>query len=187
MDRHKPEVVHCNGERFRLYLSHDEIQARVRELSDSISRDFKDCDPIFIGVLNGAFVFLSDLIRYLTIPCEIDFIKLSSYGDENVSSGQITELKGIDANVNNRHVILVEDIVDTGLSMQYLIDRIRDAGPASLSTVAFLHKFEATEHEVQLDYVGFRTPNQFLIGYGLDFAQKGRNLAQIYIMDSEKA
>ncbi|MEX0771218.1 MAG: hypoxanthine phosphoribosyltransferase [Balneolaceae bacterium] len=184
MVQHHSEFVHYNGERFRVYLTEEEIRKRVIELGETLSRDFRGKDPIFIGVLNGAFVFLSDLIRALTIPCEIDFIKLSSYGDEKISSGQVTELKGIDADLRDRHVILVEDIVDTGLSLEYLTGRLNGSGFASLTTVTLLHKHEATKHEVLPDYVGFKLPNLFIIGYGLDFAQKGRNLPQIYIRDS---
>src|SRR5699024_4970031 len=111
---------------------------------------------IFIGVLNGAYIFLSDLMRYVTVPCEVDFLKLSSYGAEKVSTGQVTDLKDIDANIEGRNVILVEDIVDTGLSMKYLIDKLQKKKPASIKTVTLLHKAEATHHNIQLDYVGFR-------------------------------
>ncbi len=183
MDHYKPEYVHCNGEQFRIYLTQEEIQECVRKLGQKITRDYAEKRPIFIGVLNGAFVFLADLMRHVTIPCEIDFLKLSSYGDEKVSSGQVTELKEIDAEIEGRHVILVEDIVDTGLSINFLIEKLKRSNPASLATVTLLHKTEKTRHDVKLDYVGFRIPSLFVLGYGLDFAQEGRNLAQIYILD----
>lgn len=186
MESYKPDYVHCNGEQFRIYLTEEEIQERVKKLGDEISNDYADKRPIFIGVLNGAFVFLSDLMRYVNIPCEVDFLKLSSYGDEKVSSGEVKELKGIDADIKDRHVILVEDIVDTGLSIQFLIEKISRSEPASLKTVTLLHKTEKTQHDVQLDYVGFRIPGLFVLGYGLDYAQEGRNLAQIYILDEHE-
>jgi hypoxanthine phosphoribosyltransferase len=184
MALYNPEIIHCNGEKFRVYLTHDEIQDRVKKMGNQISGDFSDRNPIFIGVLNGSFIFLSDLMRYVNIPCEVDFLKLSSYGDEKVSAGQVTELKDIDADITGRHVILVEDIVDTGLSMKFLIEKLKRHEPASLTTVTLLHKTEKTLHDVKLDYIGFRIPSLFVLGYGLDFAQEGRNLAQIYIPDN---
>jgi hypoxanthine phosphoribosyltransferase len=163
-----PETVTCRGERFRIYLDRDAIRERIATLGQTISTEFAGKKPILIGVLNGAFMFISDLMRSIDIECEIDFIKLSSYGAEKVSSGQVEELKWIDANLEGRHVIVVEDIVDTGLSMRYLMDRMAEYDPASIHTVTLLHKHEATEEDVQLDYVGFRIPNLFVIGYGLD-------------------
>ncbi len=183
MDQYLPEKVNINGEQFRVYLTKDEIQQRLKELGKQISLDYKDKRPIFIGVLNGAFIFLADLMRYVTIPCEVDFLKLSSYGDEKVSSGNVTDLKNIDANIKDRHVILVEDIVDTGLSMNYLFKKLNQFGPASLSAATLLHKAEATQHDVVLKYTGFKISNLFVLGYGLDYAQEGRNLAQIYILE----
>ncbi|MFU8813244.1 MAG: hypoxanthine phosphoribosyltransferase [Balneolaceae bacterium] len=183
MDLYQPEFVTINGETFRVYLTHEEIQQRVRQLGDEISRDYKDKKPIFIGVLNGAYIFLADLMRYVSIPCEVDFLKLSSYGDEKVSSGQVKDLKNIDADIQGRHVILVEDIVDTGLSMNYLADKLGRSGPASVSIATLLHKHDATRHDVKIRYTGFKIPNLFVLGYGLDYGQEGRNLAQIYILE----
>lgn len=183
MTNYAPKMIECNGETFKPFLSTSELQERVAQLGRQLTRNFEGKRPIFIGVLNGAYIFLSDLMRHITIPCEVDFLKLSSYGDEKVSSGQVTSLKDIDADIEGRHVILVEDIVDTGLSMKYLLNELSQKQPASLSTVTLLHKKEATHHDVQLDYVGFEIPNLFVLGYGLDYAQEGRNLAQIYILD----
>ena len=183
MSLYKPQTVQCNGETFSVYLTQEEIQDRVSELGKELSEKYAGRDPIFIGVLNGAYIFLSDLMRTVEIPCEVDFLKLSSYGDEKVSSGEVTDLKDIDADIEGRNVILVEDIVDTGLSMNYLVDKLQKKNPASIATVTLLHKTEATHHNVQLDYVGFDIPTLFVLGYGLDYAQEGRNLAQIYILD----
>ena len=185
MSLYTPETVRCNGEIFKPYLTEQELQERVAELGDELSKKYEGKNPIFIGVLNGAYIFLSDLMRQVDISCEVDFLKLSSYGDEKVSSGQVTDLKDIDANIEGRHVILVEDIVDTGLSMNYLVDKLQKKNPESIATVTLLHKKEATHHEVQLDYVGFHIPTLFVLGYGLDYAQEGRNLAQIYILDGD--
>ena len=178
-----PEVVECRGERFRLFLDAATLQQRVAELGRQISRDYEGKRPILIGVLNGAFMFLADLMRYITIDCEVDFLKLSSYGAEKVSSGQVYELKKIDADIRGRHVLIVEDIVDTGLSMQFILERLKAYEPASVATVTLLHKAEATQVDVPLDYVGFRIPNKFVIGYGLEYGQLARNLASIYILD----
>ncbi len=178
-----PDVVECRGERFRLFLDATTLQQRVAELGRQISRDYEGRQPILIGVLNGAFMFLADLMRYITIDCEVDFLKLSSYGAAKVSSGQVYELKKIDADIRGRHVLIVEDIVDTGLSMQFILERLKAHGPASVATVTLLHKAEATQVDVPLDYVGFQIPNKFVIGYGLDYGQLARNLGAIYILE----
>lgn len=182
---YQPETVDCNGEKFKVFITKEQLEERLAQLGGQLDKDFKEKKPIFIGVLNGAFIFLADIMRHVSIDCEVDFIKLSSYGDEKVSSGEVTELKHIDAKIEGRHVILVEDIVDTGLSMNYLLKNVRESNPASVSVVTLLHKKEATKHPVQLDYVGFEIPNAFVLGYGLDYAQVGRNLPQIYVLDED--
>ncbi|MCC5913751.1 MAG: hypoxanthine phosphoribosyltransferase [Balneolaceae bacterium] len=187
MELYQPEYVNVNGEEFRVYLTHEEIQERIKKIGHKLSKDFKEKRPIFIGILNGSYIFLADLMRYVNIPCEVDFLKLSSYGDEKVSSGEVKDLKQIDADIKGRHVILIEDIIDTGLSMNYLVSKLKRLNPSSLTVVTLLHKAEATEHDVQIDHVAFKIPNLFVLGYGLDYAQEGRNLAQIYIpSDREK-
>ena len=173
--------VSCRGERFEVYLDREQIRVRVEELGRAISRDYEDRVPIFIGVLNGSFMFLADLMRAVTVECEVDFWKLSSYGAQKVSTGSVTELKKPDADLRGRDVIVVEDIVDTGLSIQYVTDRIREYGPASLRVATLLHKEDAVEADLELDYVGFRIPDLFVIGYGLDYGQLARNLPEIYI------
>lgn len=182
---YQPDTVTCNGETFKIYITKEQIDERMNQLGNKLDKEFEGKKPIFIGILNGAFIFLADLMRHVSIPCEVDFMKLSSYGDEKVSSGQVTELKHIDAKIEGRHVILVEDIVDTGLSMNYMVKRIKEKNPASVTVCTLLHKKEATKHDVQLDYVGFEIPNAFVLGYGLDYAQEGRNLSQIYVIDED--
>jgi hypoxanthine phosphoribosyltransferase len=177
------KTVTCQGEQFRLFLDEETIQRRVAEIGRQISEEYRDKRPILIGVLNGAFMFISDLMKAIDIECEIDFLKLSSYGEQKVSSGNVRELKKIDAELDGRHVIFVEDIVDTGLSMQYILDHLEDR-PASMRIATLLHKHEATRVDVPLDYVGFRIPNLFVIGYGLDYGQIARNLPEIYILDN---
>lgn len=185
--RTSDQTVMCRGERFHLYIDRTAIRERVREIAAQISDDYADVVPIFIGVLNGSFIFLADLMREVTIECEVDFWKLSSYGAKKVSSGEVRELKKVDADLHGRHVIVVEDIVDTGLSIEYVVERIRDYGPASLRVVTLLHKEEATESDLELDYVGFRIQNRFVIGYGLDYGQLARNLPEIYILPEPTA
>lgn len=180
---YQPETVTCNGEKFKLFITKEQIDERLKQLGNQLNKNFADKKPIFIGILNGAFIFLSDLMRHVSIPCEVDFMKLSSYGDAKVSSGEVTELKHIDAQIEGRHIILVEDIVDTGLSMNYMLKSLKKNKPASVSVCTLLHKKEATKYEVQLDYVGFEIPDAFVLGYGLDYAQEGRNLSQIYVLD----
>lgn len=176
----------CRGERFKIYLDEATIQARIQEIGDEINAAYEGKTPIFIGVLNGSFMFLADLMRAVEIDCEVDFWKLSSYGAEKVSSGKVTELKKVDAQLEGRHVIIVEDIVDTGLSMQYILDRMQAYNPASVRVATLLHKPEATTVAVQLDYVGFSIPKLFVLGYGLDYGQLGRNLREIYILDEDQ-
>ncbi len=180
------ETLWCQGERFRLYLDADQIHDRVAEVGAQISRDYGGKTPILIGVLNGAFMFIADLMRAIEIDCEIDFMKLSSYGDAKVSSGRVHELKKIDANLEDRHVIVVEDIVDTGLSMEFIMDRLQAMNPASLRVATLLHKPDSTQVDLDLDYVGFEIPDLFVIGYGLDYGQIARNLDSVYILDEEE-
>lgn len=181
-----PDEVSVNGERFVTYIDKATLDKRIAEMGQDINRDFADKRPILIGILNGSFIFLADLMRHISIPCEVDFIKLSSYGDEKVSSGKVTERKELDANIEGRHIILVEDIVDTGLSLSYMVKKMKEKHPLSISIVSLLHKYEATKYDVEIDYVGFPIKNEFVLGYGLDYAQEGRNLAQIYILAKDK-
>ena len=181
-----PESIVVKDERFVPFISKEQIDARISLMGKQLDKDYKDLNPIFIGVLNGSFIFLADLMRHVQIPCEVDFVKLSSYGDQKVSTGNVTTLKKVDARLEGRHIILVEDIVDTGLSMNYMLDQMKVHKPASVAVIALLHKKEATVHPVSLDYVGFDIPNAFVLGYGLDYAQQGRNLGQIYILENKK-
>jgi hypoxanthine phosphoribosyltransferase len=176
-------TIHCRGERFRRYLDAQSIQERVQEIGAAIDTTYAGSTPILIGVLNGAFMFIADLMRAIDIDCEVDFMKLSSYGAAKVSSGEVTELKKIDANLTGRHVIVIEDIVDTGLSMEFILKRMALHDPASVRVATLLHKPGSTEVDLDLDYVGFEIPNLFVIGYGLDYGQIARNLPDIYILD----
>ncbi len=163
-------------------LSPEKIQQRIKELAAEIARDYHDKCPVLIGVLNGAFMFLSDLVKELKIDCEIDFLKISSYSGERTSSGQIKLKKDIDCHVEDRHVLVVEDIVDSGLSIKYLEDKINACQPKSLKFISLLRKRNSAKVDFNIDYLGFWIENEFVVGYGLDLAQKLRNLPAVYIL-----
>jgi len=174
--------IMVGNEKFIPYLAEDEIQKRIKELAEQISEDYKGKVPVFIGVLNGSFLFMSDLIRYMDIDCEIDFFKLSSYGDEKISSGRVKLLKELNCDVNGRDIIIVEDIVDSGLSINYIEDLFSEKKPNSMKVVSLLVKPGSLKYDVKIDYIGFDIPSKFVVGYGLDYAQKYRNLRSIYVL-----
>ncbi|MBS3946117.1 MAG: hypoxanthine phosphoribosyltransferase [Melioribacter sp.] len=177
----KDEII-VGTEKFVPMLSEVEIQKRIAELGKEISEEYKTKLPIFIGILNGSFMFMSDLMKNININCEIDFFKLSSYGDEKISSGRVKLVKDLNADITDRHLIIVEDIVDSGLSIKYVEEMIQSHNPASMKVVTLLLKPESLKYEVKIDYIGFKIPNKFVIGYGLDYAQKYRNLSSIYVL-----
>lgn len=164
------------------FITEEQIIKRTRELAKQISEDYKDKVPVFIGVLNGAFLFLSDLIKNLSIDCEVDFFKLSSYGDEKISSGKVKLIKELNCDVNGRDLIIVEDIVDSGLSIKFIEELISNFTPASMKVVSLLIKPNSLRYNVKIDYIGFEIPSKYVIGYGLDIAQKYRNLSSIYVL-----
>jgi hypoxanthine phosphoribosyltransferase len=172
-----------DNQKYKLLISEEKIERRVKELARQISDDYRDKCPILIGVLNGAFIFLSDLIREMDIECEVDFVKISSYGGGRVSTGQIKAKKQFDSHVDGRHVLIVEDIADSGRSIKFLEKMFEGTQPASLKFVSLLLKEGNAVVDFTLDYVGFTIPSQFVVGYGLDYAQKYRNLREIYILD----
>ena len=172
--------VRINGDTFVTMIGERRIKTRVKQLAQQISKDYRGSVPVFIGVLNGSFIFFADLIREVTIQCEVDFLKLSSYGDAKISSGTVTLLKDLNCQVEGRDIIIVEDVVDSGLSMEYIKSLIVKENPASFRIVTLLYKKEAVKNSLHIDYVGFTIPRDFVIGYGLDYAQKLRNLKDIY-------
>jgi len=157
----------------------DDLQARVRELGIEISRDYEGKDLVMIGVLKGAVLFLADLMRELDVPCEVDFMAVSSYGSATDSSGVVRILKDLDASIEGRDVLLVEDIVDSGLTLHYLLKSLGARDPRSLEVCALLTKPERRRVDLPIKYVGFEIPNRFAIGYGLDHAQRYRNLPYV--------
>jgi hypoxanthine phosphoribosyltransferase len=181
------EHITINGDIFEPLITEEQIRNRVRELAADISSDFVDKIPIFIGVLNGSFIFLADLIREITIDCELDFLKLSSYGDAKISSGQVALLKNLNCNVRDRDVIVVEDVVDTGLSLAYIKSIIEKENPKSLKFVSLLLKKGSLKTGFKVDYIGFEILPDYVIGYGLDYAQKVRNLKSIYKLTAHES
>ncbi len=166
-------------------IGEERLQARIGELGDEISADYAGRELLLIGVLKGAVFFMADLMRRLTVPCEIDFMAISSYGAGTDSSGVVRILKDLDINIEGKHVLVVEDIVDSGLTLSYLIRNLEAREPASLEICALLTKPERREIEVDVRYVGFEIPNRFVIGYGLDFAERYRNLPYVAVLDAD--
>jgi hypoxanthine phosphoribosyltransferase len=164
-------------------IDQEALQRRIAELGEEISADYTGRDLLLVGVLKGAVFFMADLMRGLTIPCEIDFMAISSYGDSTDSSGVVRILKDLDINIEGRDVLIVEDIIDSGLTLSYLMRNLEARGPASLEICALLTKPERRETDVPVRYIGFVIPNRFVIGYGLDFAERYRNLPYVGILD----
>lgn len=169
-------------DKLKVYISNKQIKKRVAELAKKIRKDYKDKDPILIGVLNGSFIFIADLVRELEIDIEIDFLKLSSYGDSKISSGSVTLLKDLNCSIEKRHIIVVEDIIDSGLSIAYIRNLILLKHPASLEFATLLFKKGVSTLDFKIKYTGFKITNEFVVGYGLDYAQKYRNLKSINIL-----
>ena len=176
------EFILIGNEKFVPMITESDLQKRIEELGKQISEDYKNKLPIFIGVLNGSFMFLSDLLKNVDVHCEMDFLKLSSYGDEKLSSGKVKMLKELNADISERHVIVVEDIVDSGLSLSYMKRLLEQFNPASIRYASLLVKPGSLKYDVKIDYIGFEISNEFVIGYGLDYAQKYRNLRSIYVL-----
>jgi hypoxanthine phosphoribosyltransferase len=161
------------------------LSARVAELGAEISADYEGRDLLLIGVLKGAVFFMADLMRKLTIPCEVDFMAISSYGASTDTSGVVRILKDLDINIEGRHVLVVEDIIDSGLTLSYLMRNLESREPATLEVCALLTKPDRREIDVPVRYVGFEIPNRFVIGYGLDFAERYRNLPYVAVLSDD--
>jgi hypoxanthine phosphoribosyltransferase len=166
-------------------IDEETLQARIRELGAEVSAEYEGRDLLLVGVLKGAVFFMADLMRELTVPCEIDFMAISSYGAATDSSGVVRILKDLDINVAGRDVLVVEDIIDSGLTLSYLMRSLRARKPASLEICALLTKPERREIDVPVRYVGFEIPNKFVIGYGLDFAERFRNLPFVAVLHAD--
>ena len=162
--------------------SQEQIKTRVRELAVQISRDYEGKELIVIGVLKGAFIFMADLIRCLTIPCRVDFVRLASYGAGAVSSGKVVMTKDIETSIKDQEILIVEDVVDTGLTLSFLINWLQERNPRSLKVCAMLDKRQRRQVPFEADYVGFTIEDGFVVGYGLDFNEKARFLPDICLV-----
>lgn len=171
--------IRIHDKNFKPYIAAEAIRKKVTELARALNRDYKDKNPVFIAILNGSFIFAADLFKELTIDAEISFIKLASYKGMK-SGGQVITSIGLDTEIFGRHVVIIEDIVDTGKTMNEFLPQLLHQQPASLKIVALLHKPEAKLHPITVDYTGFEIPDKFVVGYGLDYDGLGRNTASIY-------
>ena len=168
-----------------ILIAEDQVQAKVRELGAQISRDYAGRDLTLVCVLRGAVVFLADLIRHITVPHAVDFVAIASYGIHTRSSGVVRILKDLDDSVESKYVLIVEDIVDTGLTLNYLVEMLRGRNAASVRVVSFLDKPSRRKIDIRPDYVGFEVPDEFVVGYGLDYAQQYRNLPFVGVLKPE--
>jgi hypoxanthine phosphoribosyltransferase len=168
-----------------ILIERDALQERVAALGREVSADYANRDLLLIGVLKGAVFFMADLMRNVTVPCEVDFMAISSYGASTDSSGVVRILKDLDINIEGRDVLVVEDIIDSGLTLSYLMRNLEARGPASLEVCALLTKPDRREMDVPVRYIGFEIPDRFVIGYGLDFAERYRNLPYVAVLSEE--
>ena len=170
-----------------ILITAEQIQQRIREMGANIARDYAGQNPLMIGVLKGACTFLSDLIRAADVQLAIEFMAISSYGAGMRTSGEVRILKDLDVAIEGRNILVVEDIVDTGLTLSYLLANLKSRGAASVKLAALLDKFERREKQVPIDYLGFQIPDKFVVGYGLDFAERYRNLPFIAVVKNPEA
>ena len=176
-------LVQLKDKKFKISIPAAKIQTRIDELAHEINREMKDKNPLFIVVLNGAFLFASDLIKKINVNCEVTFIRIASY-DGTESTGKIRNMLGLHENVKNRNVIIVEDIVDRGETMQFLLSEINKFHPSEIKVATLLLKPDSLKYSMDLHYVGFKVANHFLVGFGLDYDGLGRNLNDIYVLEN---
>lgn len=173
----------AKSEDLKLLLSKDEIERKIKSIAKQISNDYKDKRPLLIGILKGSFVFMADLIRHLTINVEISFVELSSYYDSTESTGEVELIKEVGKEISNREIIIVEDIIDTGITLSTYINHLKQKNPASIKVCTLTSKPSRRKKEVNIDYLGFEIPNKFIVGYGIDFNEQYRNLPEIYYLE----
>ena len=177
-------MVKIKDKTFKTSISEAEIKQRVKELAQRISHDLEGKNPLLLGVLNGSFIFAADLMREMTIPCEISFVKLASYQGV-LSTGKVKEIIGINENLSGRDIVIVEDIVDTGRTMKQMVDSLATRNPASVRICTLFVKPDKLEEPLDIEYAAFSIPNDFILGYGLDYDQQGRGLKEIYTLVEE--
>ena len=173
------QIMIVHGKEFETFISYESIQDRTNEIADRINFDYADKKPLFLGILNGVFMFAADLLKGVNLPTEISFIKLSSYEDTS-STGNIKELIGLKEDIKDMDIIIVEDIIDTGETISHVVKKIKEMGPRSVEIATLLLKPEVFNKNIPVKYIGFKIPHKFVIGYGLDYNGQGRNLKDIY-------
>jgi hypoxanthine phosphoribosyltransferase len=178
------QIIQIHDKKFTLSIPEAEIQKAVRDVAEAINNDLSESNPLFICVLNGAFMFVADLMKTINFPCEITFIKLSSY-EGLYSTGDVKEVIGLNESVVGRNVVVVEDIVDTGITMERILNSLNAKGAKSIKVATFLQKPDALQRDIQIDYIAMKIPNDFIVGYGLDYDGYGRNLKEIYTVVAE--
>ncbi|MBN1160928.1 MAG: hypoxanthine phosphoribosyltransferase [Dehalococcoidales bacterium] len=169
--------------KLQVLVSRAELNTTVDKLAAAITRDYNDKNPLLLGILKGVFVFMSDLVRRLDFPLEIEFVRLSSYGSGQETSGKVKMMQDLELNIEGRHVLVVEDIIDTGITLAFLLDYLKKKKPASLKLCALSDKPVRRRMPVKIDYLGLTVPDKFLVGYGLDCDEKYRNLPDIYVLE----
>lgn len=173
------DIIQIKDRKFKPFIPEAVIKEKIMEVADRINRDMEGKNPLFISVLNGAFVFTADLMRMITIPCEVSFVKLASY-QGTTSTGTIKEVMGINEDLTGRHIVIVEDIIDTGLTMKRMVESLGTRNPASVHVCTLLLKPDKLKVDLNVEYAVMEIPNDFIVGYGLDYDQQGRNLPDIY-------
>lgn len=174
-----------NNDIKKILISEEKLKHKVTELGAKITEDYRDKDLLLVCVLKGAVIFVSDLMRTIDLPLDIDFMAISSYGSNTKSSGVVRILKDLNASIEGRHVLIVEDIIDSGLTLSYLIDNLKSRGPASVEICTILDKPDRRVADLEIKYTGFQVPDEFVVGYGLDYAEKYRNLPYIAVLKEE--
>lgn len=169
----------------KILISEEELENKVKALGAKITADYKNKDLLLVCVLKGAVIFVSDLMRTIDLPLDIDFMAISSYGSNTKSSGVVRILKDLNASIEGRHVLIVEDIIDSGLTLSYLVDNLKSRGPASVEICTILDKPDRRVADLEIKYIGFQVPDEFVVGYGLDYAEKYRNLPYIAVLKEE--
>lgn len=176
-------MITCKDKQFELFITSEAIQTRLKEMCEQINADYAGKKPVFLGILNGVFRVASDVFTYVDIECEVSFVKLKSY--VGTESGALTTMLGLDVDLEGRHVVLLEDIVDTGRTLHKFLPELEKMKPASVAILTLLNKPDAMEHDIPMKYLGFKVPNDFLIGYGLDYDGWGRQHNDIYTLVKE--
>lgn len=174
-------TIHIKDKSFTTFITEDKIMKEVSRVAAEINRDLKDSEPLFLSVLNGSFMFTSDLMKNIDMPCDISFVKLASYSGDS-STGKVKELVGLNEDIAGRTVVIVEDIIDTGITMQRLLETLKARNPKEIRIATLLVKPEKLQVDLKIDYVAMEIPNDFIVGYGLDYDGKGRNYRDIYVL-----